>query len=64
MIGTVACPWCAFQQARVSETKSKLALVYCDSCEMQSFARGAKSDRAVRTRMTPVQSTESEQEDD
>ncbi len=50
-IGVIACPVCAWQSAAVKETKSALAMVYCDSCGTQVFCRTPKGDKLIRGRM-------------
>lgn len=53
-IGHIDCPHCGFSGAEVKETKKEFAMIYCDSCDQQTFARGKKSDAAIRSKMRPV----------
>ena len=51
ILGLIDCPVCGWHHARVSESKSSKAIVYCDSCDLQAFSRGPKSDKAIRAKM-------------
>lgn len=55
MIGTVRCPWCASDKAKVTVTKSGLCAVTCNACHSQTFARSDYSDTKIRQAMTPAQ---------
>lgn len=66
MIGTMQCPLCGFRGMRVAEQKAEhhRAKIYCDACEFDGYARGPKSDRAIRTRMSPLEGGDPDQEGD
>jgi hypothetical protein len=53
-IGNIECPHCGFSGAEVKETKKLLAMIYCDGCDQQTFARSKKSDMAIRAKMKPL----------
>lgn len=52
-IGKATCPLCSSDKARVGlSDKSKLVYLTCNGCSCQIFARSARSDEAIRARMT------------
>jgi hypothetical protein len=53
-IGTIACPVCGWHHGAVKQTKSELAMIYCDSCGTQVFCRTPKGDKLIRGRMVAI----------
>lgn len=49
-IGVVACPACAID-ADVRQAASGYVYVQCDDCSLQMFARSARSDKLIRSKM-------------
>lgn len=47
-IGDARCPLCKASSARVSLSKSGLAVLVCNGCNMQLFTRSGRSDELVR----------------
>jgi len=56
-IGDGRCPLCA-GTARVSLSKSGLAVMTCNSCNMQLFCRSGRSDEIVRGLLRPANAPE------
>jgi hypothetical protein len=50
-IGEVTCETCGWEHAKVKTTKKGMAMIYCDSCGGQNFARTEKGDKAIRAKM-------------
>lgn len=51
-IGDATCPLCRAQGARVSLSKSRLAVLTCNACNLQLFSRSGRSDELVRAYIT------------
>ncbi len=54
-IGAARCPLCSHNRARLSLSKSGLACLTCDGCNLQLFARSARSDDLLRRLHLPDQ---------
>ncbi len=52
-IGLIKCPICAMSGAHVRETEKHRAYILCEECNVQIFARGTESDKAIRAAMKP-----------
>lgn len=52
-IGLARCPLCRHSRARLGLTKSGLACMTCDACNLQMFARSANSDERLRALHVP-----------
>lgn len=48
LIGNCSCPLCGNNKARVKLSKAQLAVLTCNSCNCQLFARSDRSDELVR----------------
>lgn len=55
-IGDGRCPLCA-GSARVSLSKSGLAVMTCNGCNMQLFTRSGRSDEMVRGLLRPAEAS-------
>lgn len=51
-IGIIACPACGID-ADVRQAASGYVYVQCDDCSLQLFARSARSDKLLRSKMRP-----------
>lgn len=52
-IGEITCPLCRSHKAKVSISKSGLAVATCHRCHMQMFTRSDISDGAMRMQVRP-----------
>lgn len=48
LIGRCRCPVCKSDKARLSLAKSQLAVITCNGCNFQGFARSERSDELLR----------------
>lgn len=53
-IGDARCPVCKSGGARVSLSRSNLAVLTCNSCNCQVFTRSGRSDELVRGLIAPT----------
>ena len=53
-IATIRCGICRSEKARVSVSAKGLAVVTCNACHCQTFARSDVSDRHIRDNMAPL----------
>lgn len=53
-IGLYRCPCCGSEKARVTVSKAGLAVVTCNRCHCQMFARSEVSDDHIRQRILPL----------
>ena len=54
LIGYARCPLCESDKARLSVSKSNLAVLTCNACIVQVFARSDRADDLLRARLVPV----------
>jgi len=54
-VGRMKCPICSSKRARVSISKGGRAVLICNACHFQGFARSDYSDTLIRSAMTPEQ---------
>jgi hypothetical protein len=57
-IGRARCPLCGTSRARLSLSRSGLACLTCDGCNLQVFARSSTSDELLRRQHLPGDGTE------
>lgn len=53
-IGQGACPVCRSPKARYSVSSKQLAVVTCNACNFQGFARSDRSDEILRQNIAPA----------
>lgn len=53
LIGRCRCPLCGSTKARLTLAKSMLAVLTCNGCNFQGFARSDRSDEALRALIVP-----------
>ena len=51
LIGRCKCPLCHSDKARLTLAKSQLAVITCNGCNFQGFARSDRSDELLRARV-------------
>lgn len=51
LIGRCKCPLCNSDKARLTLAKSQLAVITCNGCNFQGFARSDRSDELLRARL-------------
>ena len=49
LIGRCRCPVCGSDKARLTLAKSQLAVLTCNGCNFQGFARSGTSDEKLRS---------------
>lgn len=52
-LGTGRCPVCGSVKARFTLSSKQLAVVTCNACNFQGFARSEHSDEKLRSLITP-----------
>lgn len=52
-LGTGRCPVCGSVKARFTLSSKQLAVVTCNACNFQGFARSEHSDERLRSLITP-----------